>query len=250
MSNYQRNTRMVVCIIGVLLVGAIAVGALSYYGTTNWNWNLDTTDFAFEAEVGATTGTVILDIDLAAGGVSITFVDNATLLYDINVEVNNNTLTTDGEPTVTFTANTIGLDYTAAGVNITLGSGVNYTIDIVAAAGGVSIALVDGAHVGDVTVLVTAGGITFVMTDDVVLLGNSTFDLESTVGGITIVADLPTGLGGSIECSTGLGGVDITAVGWVEITASHYETADYGTTSQSLTILAQTTTGGIDAIVT
>ncbi len=250
MSNYQRNTRMVVCIIGVLLVGAIAVGALSYYGTTNWNWNLDTTDFAFEAEVGATTGTVILDIDLAAGGVSITFVDNATLLYDINVEVNANTLATDGDPTVTFTSNTIGLDYSAGGVNITLGSGMNYTIDIVADAGGIDIALGPGAHVGNVTVLVTAGGITFVMTDDVALYGNATFDFESTVGGITIVVDIPTGIGGSIECATGLGSVDITAVGWAEITSSHYETADYGTASQSLTILAETTTGGINAIVT
>jgi len=241
---------MVACIFAVIIVGAIVAGALSYYGTTNWNWNPATTDFAFESEVGATTGTVTLDIDLDAGGVSIIFVDNATLLYDIDIEVNNNTLATDGDPTVTFTSNTIGLDYTAAGVNITLGSGVNYTIDIVAAAGGVIIALGPGAHVGNVTVLVTAGGIGFEMTDDVVLLGNSTFDFESTVGGITIVADLPTGVGGSIECATGVGGVDITAVGWAEITSSHYETADYATASQSLTIIAETTTGVIDAIVT
>ena len=250
MSNYQRNTRMVVCIIGVLLVGAIAVGALSYYGTTNWNWNLDTTDFAFEAEVGATTGTVTLDVDLSAGGVSITFVDNATLLYDIDIEVDNTTLETDGEPTVTFIANTIGLDYTAGGVNITLGSGVNYTIDIVADAGGVSIALGPGAHVGDVTVLVTAGGITLGMTDDVILIGSPTFDLFATAGGIAIVADLPTGIGGSIECSVGAGGVDITAVGWTEITSSHYETTDYDTALQSLTIIAEATAGGITAVAT
>ena len=64
MSNYQRNTSMVVCIIGVLVVGAVVVGALSYFGTTNWNWNTASTDFSFEAEVGATTGTVTLDIDL------------------------------------------------------------------------------------------------------------------------------------------------------------------------------------------
>ena len=241
---------MVACIFAVIIVGAIAVGALSYYGTMNWNLNPGTTDFAFEAEVGATTGNVTLDIDLDAGGVSITFVDNATLLYDIDIEVDNTTLANDGEPTVTFAANTIGLDYTAGGVNITLGSGVNYTLDIVAAAGGVSVVLGDGAHVEDVTVQLTAGGISLVMTDDVYLLGSPTFSLDTTTGGISIIADIPTGIGGSIECTTGLGGVDITAPGWTEITSSHYETSDYSTASQSLTIIAETTTGGINAVVT
>ncbi|MHA1944012.1 MAG: hypothetical protein ACW96M_06425 [Candidatus Thorarchaeota archaeon] len=250
MSNYQRNTSMVACIFAVILIGALAVGALTYFGSTNLNWNPATTDFAFEAEVGATTGIVTLDIDLDAGGVSVSFVDNASLLYDIDIVVDNTTIVQDGVPTVTFSSNTIGFDYTAAGVNITLGSGVNYTLDIDANAGGVDIELDTGAHVGDVTVLVTAGGINLVMTDDAVLLGNSTFDFESTVGGISILVDLPLGIGGSIECSAGLGGVTITAAGWTEITSSHYETADYGTASQSLTILAESEVGGISATVT
>lgn len=250
MSNYQRNTSMVVCIFAVLIVGAIAVGALSYYGTTGLNWNPGTTDFAFEAEVGATTGTVTLDIDLDAGGVAVTFVDNASLLYDIDIEVDNTTLANDGEPTVTFVSNTIGLDYSAAGVNITLGSGVNYTLDIVANAGGASIALGDGAHVGDITVQVDAGGISFAMSDAVVLIGSPTFDFEATAGGISIVADLPSGVGGSIECASMSGGVDITAVGWTEITSNHYETTDYSTAPQSLTIIAEATAGGISAVLT
>ncbi|MBY8997907.1 MAG: hypothetical protein KGD60_09255 [Candidatus Thorarchaeota archaeon] len=250
MSNNQRNTSMVVCIFAVIIVGAIAVGALSYYGTSWFNWSSADTDFYFDAEVGATTGTVTLDIDLDVGGVSITFVDNASLLYDIEIVVQNTTLDTDGDPTVTFTSNTIGLVYTAAGVNITLGSGVNYTLDIDTTTGGISVALVDGAHVGDVSLTTEIGGITLAMTDDVVLLGNATFDLDSTTGGVSVVVDVPTGIGGSVEAAVGTGGVDITATGWTEITSNHYETSDYDTASQTLTVIIETTTGGITAIFT
>jgi hypothetical protein len=252
LSNYERNTSLVICIFAVLVIGAISVGLISYYGTNTWNWNVNpaTTDFSFEAEVGATNETVTLDIDLGAGGISIVFVDNASLLYDIDMEVQNTTLDQDGAPTVTFASNTISLDYTAAGVNVTLGSGVNYTLDVDVSAGGVDVILGEGAHVGDVSIDVTTGGISLVMSDDVSLLGNATFDLTTTTGGIDLVVDYPTDVGGSIEGAASVGGVDITAVGWTMVTANHYETSDYDTASQTLTIIAQTTTGGINAIVT
>jgi hypothetical protein len=250
MSNYQRNTSMVVCIFAVLIVGAIAVGALSYYGTSWFNWSSAKTDFYFDAEVGATTGTVTLDIHLSAGGVSITFIDNASLLYDIEIEVQNTTLDIEGDPSVTFTSNTIGLDYTAAGVNITLGSGVNYTLDIHVATGGIDVELVDGAHVGDVTLSTETGGISLAMTDAVVLLGNATFDLDTTTGGVSVVVDVPTGIGGSVECAVGIGSATITAVGWTEITSNHYETSDYDTASQTLTVVIETGTGGVTAVFT
>ncbi|MHA2027028.1 MAG: hypothetical protein ACW98U_14100 [Candidatus Thorarchaeota archaeon] len=250
MSNYQRNTSMVVCIIGVLVVGAVAVGSLSFWGNSWFNWNSATTDFNFDAEVGATTGTVTLDIDLTTGGVSILFVDNASLLYDIDIEVQNTTLERDGDPTVTFTSNTIGLAYTAAGVNITLGSGVNYTLDIDTTTGGISVVMADGAHVGDVTLTAETGGISLVMTDDAVLLGNATFDLDATTGGITVVVDLPVGIGGSVEAAVVTGVVDITATGWIQITSNHYESTDYDTASQTLTVVIETTTGGISATFT
>jgi hypothetical protein len=249
MSN-QRNTSVVVCIFAVIIVGAIAVGALSFYGNSWFNWNPAETDFYFDADVGATTGTVTLDIDLAVGGVSITFIDDPTLLYDIDIVVQNTTLETDGDPTVTFTSNTIGLAYTAAGVNITLGSGVNYTLDIDTTTGGIGVALADGAHVGDVTLTTETGGIALVMTDDAVLLGNATFDLDATTGGVNVIVDLPTGIGGSVEAAVGTGGVDITALGWTEITSNHYETSDYDTASQTLTVVIETTTGGITATFT
>ncbi len=241
---------MVVCIFAVLIVGAIAVGALSYYGTTNWNWNPVTTEYTFEAEVGATTGTVTLDVDLDAGGVSVSFVDNASLLYDITIEVDNTTIATYGEPTVTFVSNTIAIDYTAGGLNITLGSGVNYTIDIATSTGGVDIDLDDGAHIGDVSVQVSGGGISFSMSDNVVLIGSPTFDFDATAGGISLLIDLPPGIGGSIECAATVGGVDITAAGWTEVTSTHYETSDYSTASQSLTIVAQADAGGVTATLT
>ncbi len=241
---------MVICIFSILVIGAISVGLISYYGANTWNWNKATTDFSFEAEVGATNETVTLDIDIATGGIAILFVDNESLLYKIDVEVQNTTLETEGNPTVTFASNTIGLTYPAAGVNITLGSGVNYTIDVDVNTGAIAVVLGPGAHVGDVSLDTTTDAISIIMTDDVVLLGNATFNLAATTGGIDILVDYPTGIGGSVECSVVTGSVDITAIGWTEITANHYETSDYDTASQTLTIIGQTTTGGIDAIVT
>lgn len=243
---------MVVCIFAVLVIGAISVGLISYYGANNWNWNNNpaTTDFSFEAEVGTTNETVTLDIDITTGGVAIMFVDNESLLYKIDIEVLNTTLETEGDPTVTFSSNTIGLTYPTAGVNLTLGSGVNYTLDIDVTTGAIAVVLDLGAHVGDISLDTTTGGIFLSMTDDVVLRGNATFDLAATTGAIDINVDLPTGIGGSIECAVGIGDVDITATGWTEITSNHYETSDYDTASQTLTIIAQTTTGSVDATVT
>lgn len=250
MSNYERNTGMVACIIGVLIVGAIAVGALTYFGTTSWNWSQETTDFSFDAEVGATTGTVTLDVDVNSGGVVITFVDNASLLYDFDVAVSNRTLNHDGPPSVTFAGNVISFDYAAAEVNITLGSGVNYTMDIKVTNGGLNLVFLEGAHLADVNTTVTNGGFSLIMTDGVVLVGSPIFDLGVNIGSVTLIVDLPVGVGGSVEFASAFGSVDITAPGWTEITSNHYETSDYDTALQSLTIIAEVGTGGITATLT
>ncbi|MCK5390039.1 MAG: hypothetical protein KAJ36_06095, partial [Candidatus Thorarchaeota archaeon] len=131
-----------------------------------------------------------------------------------------------------------------------LGSGVNYTLNVDVTTGGIAVVMDLGAHVGDVSLDITIGGIALDMTEDAVILGNATFDLSATTGGIALDVDYPTGVGGSIECAVGTGSVDITATGWTIITANHYETSDYDTAAQTLTIIAQTTTGDIDAIVT
>lgn len=252
LSNYQRNTSLVICIFAVLVIGAVGIGLISFYGTNTWNWNTNqaTTDFSFEAETGAINETVTLDINITTGGVSIAFVDNESLLYDIDIEVQNTTLETEGAPTVTFASNTISLIYPEAGVNLTLGSGVNYTIDIDVTTGGLSVVLGAHAHVGDIDLTTITGGIDLIMSSSATILGNATFDLTTVTGGINVIAGYPTGIGGSIECAVGVGGVDITAIGWTQITANHYETSDYDTAAQTLTIIAETTTGGIDVTVT
>jgi hypothetical protein len=251
MSNsYERNTGMVACIIAVLIVGAIGVGAITYFGTTNWNWSQATTDFSFEAEVGATTGTVTLDVDLDSGGVSIQFVDNASLLYDFDIEALNRTVDQYGPPAVSFAGNKIIFDYAGGEVNITLGSGVNYTMDVHVQSGGLALELGAGAHIGDVNATATSGGLALVVTDDVVLLGSPDFYLNAVSGAMTLVIDLPTGVGGSVECAVTSGTVSITAPSWNEITSNHYETSDYDTALQTLTIIAEVTSGAFVATLT
>ena len=243
---------MVVCILAVLVIGAVAVGFLAYYGTSyfNWNFNQATTDFSFEEEVGTTNETVTLDVNVAAGSFSVVFVDNESLLYEIEMQVQNSTLATEGVPTVSFISNTIAVEYPSAGMNITLGSGVNYTLNIHTQSGSVSVVFSAGAHIGDVTASVTSGSINIVMTDDTVLLGSPTFDLETSTGGISIIAGLPSGVGGSIDCDTSLGSISVTAPGWTETFSDHYETTDYDTASQTLTIVAETSLGSISAVLT
>jgi hypothetical protein len=251
MSNYERNNTMVICIIGVLVAGAIAVGALAAFG----NWGFYTgfgnrVDYYFDAEVGATTGTVALDVDLEGGTVAVEFEENSSLLYRVEFETSNQTINQHGEPSITFSSNTIVFAYPGGSANITLGSALNYTIDVRTTGGTNSLTLADGAHVGDVTLATTAGTIDFVMTDDVVLMGNPDFDFTAGAGTINIVANLPAGIGGSIEASTTFGSTDVTAPGWTEITPTHYESSDYDTASQRLTIVAVTNAGSITATVT
>jgi hypothetical protein len=251
MSEYRRNKGMVACIIAVIAGGALTVGALTYFGSTGWwwfpGWNTAKTVFPFEHEVGNTTGTVTLDVNLGAGGVVIRFEENTTLLYRMTVEVQNSTLETHGAPVVVLASNVIGLNYTAAGVNLTLGTGVNYTIDVTTSAGAVSITLDHGTHIGNMSMTTTAGAISVIMGDDVQILGDSIFDLETSAGAISVYLDLPVGVGGSFEASTTVGPVTVTQVGWNQITTRHYETDNYDTAETTLTIVAQAATGAISA---
>ncbi|MHA1768548.1 MAG: hypothetical protein ACTSV3_01710 [Candidatus Thorarchaeota archaeon] len=52
-----------------------------------------------------------------------------------------------------------------------------------------------------------------------------------------------------MECAVAVGSVDITAPTWTAISSNHYETSDYETASQALTIMAQAATGGVTAIL-
>lgn len=251
MSEYRRNKGMVACIITVIAGGALAVGALTYFGSTGWwwfpGWNTAKTVFPFEQEVDNTTGTVNLHVDLDAGAVAIKFEENTTLLYRMTVEVQNYTLAKDGAPVVSFASNVIRLDYTGAAVNVTLGTGANYTIDIDTSGGAVSVVLNNGARIGDMALTTSAGAISVLMSDDVVILGDATFDLDTSAGAITVSIDIPTGVGGSFEGSASIGTVTVSQVGWNEITSHHYETDNYDSAATTVTIIAQTSAGSVTA---
>jgi predicted membrane protein len=88
------------------------------------------------------------------------------------------------------------------------------------------------------------------MMDDVMLMGSPTFNLTTTTGGISIDIALPTGIGASMDGTVQTGTVDITAAGWIMVEQNHYKTTDYDTALQTLTVIAGTTTGGIDAVFT
>ena len=163
----------------------------------------------------------------------------------IDIEVDNRTLEIDGNPTVTFTSNTIRLDYTGGGVNITLGSGVNYTLDITTTAGGVAVTIGDGAHVGDVSINVASGGIAFTLTSDAQIMGNASVDLTADSGGIAFTIDPPAGVEARVDVSVVSGGVDIDAVGWVSLGNNDYQTNNYDSGAQILDISVSAVSGGI-----
>jgi hypothetical protein len=251
-SGYQRNTTMVVCVVLVIAIGGILVGLMAFYSPLpgGWNWSDATTDFSFDDTLGSTTGTVELDLDLSVGSVKITFENDSNLLYRIDMAVPNNTVTESGDPVVTFSSNTITLNYPVAEVNVTLGSGVNYTLDVIISTGAINLELTAGAHIGDVALNTSVGGISFVMTDDVVINGDVEFSLLSGVGAINVVANLPTDVGGSFDATTQVGNIHVVAPGWTESLFDHYETDDYDTASNTVTITAITDTGSINATFT
>jgi hypothetical protein len=249
MTSYERNTGMVVCIIGVLIVGAVVVGALTYFGPTTWGWFLgdDTVYYHFERTVGATTGPVNLNVEVTTGSVNVDFEDNATLLYRIDVGASNRTVQETSAPTVTFSSNTITLSYSVLAANITLGSGVNYTLDVTTTTGSIDCDIIQGAHIGDVTLTTETGAIDFYLGSGVVIMGNPDFNFETTTGMVDLNVALPSGIGGSIEAAAGTGIVEIDAPGWTQITSNHYESDDYDTASQTVTVVIQSDTGSIEA---
>ncbi|MFQ5832492.1 MAG: hypothetical protein ACE5H4_07310 [Candidatus Thorarchaeota archaeon] len=244
---------MTVCIIAVIAVSALSVAAISYLGSEGWTWNPiwtpdgPKTTFYSDAEVGATTGTVTLEIDLTTGGIALDFEDNVTLLYRIEVEVYNSTIDVDGEPDVTFSANTIGLDYTTGGATVVLGTGVDYNIDLLATTGGIDVDLENGARIGNVSLTATTGGIDLKLNSDVDIVGDVHFDVETSTGAINAEIALPVGVEGSFVAATSTGGVLVSAPGWNAVLLNHYETPNYDVASKRITIIAQAATGGISA---
>ena len=247
MNEYQRNTGMVICILAVLIGGAVVVGVLTYLGPSYWGWGpTETVYYSFEENVGSTTGIVTLDIDLTGGTVNLEFDENATLLYRIDLATSNQTVQQEGAPSVSFTANRIALDYPAGAVNITLGSGVAYKLDIMTTGGTIISVLTSGANVSDISLQTTGGTIDFSMTNEVSVVGSPDFAFETVAGTIEVDISLPDGVEGSVQGTAGWGTVSIDAPGWTAEGTNYYESPDYDLATQVVTITAVADTGTVD----
>ena len=250
MSNNGRNNTMVACILGVIIVSAVGIAAIAYFANTNWNpsWNNEQLTYSFDATVGSSSDTVELVVDVGTGSIDIEFENNATLLYRIDVTTTNNSVELYGEPTVVSTYGDIRYYYETGSASITLGSGVNYTFDVVTGTGSIDINLGLGAHVGNISLETSTGAIDFVMSSSAVLIGNVDVDLQTSTGSTDIAVTLPANIGVSFEASTSTGSVSVSALGWTQITPNHYETSDYDTASQTMTFIAITGTGSVTAV--
>ncbi|MHA2020754.1 MAG: hypothetical protein ACW98J_09090 [Candidatus Thorarchaeota archaeon] len=238
--------RIIVGIIGLMIVfgGFVAL----YMWQTGWTWDSEMVDYDFDSSPASIPDSVILDINMPAGAIEITFTDDPALLYDIHMEVNQLTINQYGDPTVTFSANEIDLTYEAASATIVLGSGTNYTIDIDCSAASVSVIAGANAHIGDVSISASAGSIDFQMTSAVSIYDNITIDFEAEAGSIDADVTLPSGFGGSFDGATSVGTVTVTPSGsWSEVSGNNYETSDYATAESTVTITAETTVGSITA---
>ncbi len=251
MSEYRRNPTIVICILAVMAVGAIAVGLLAA-GESGWGWfgshDINTT-YVFESSESA-QGQMMLNINLNVGSVNVIFTDNASLLYRIVIVVDNSTIASCGEPSVTLASGTIGLTYNVAEVNVTLGTGVNYTLSISTDTGTINVALANGAHIGDMTLTTQTGSIVLVLNNDVVIHGSTVFSLLANTGDITALVSIPPSVGGSFTGSSSVGSVSITPVGWNEISDNHYQTSNYSVAEDTVTITASTNVGSITATLT
>jgi hypothetical protein len=256
MSNYERNNTMVACIIAFIIVGGVVVGVIVLNGSSGWNpwtpnfnipdWE-NSTLFQFERSGVTVPEDVAVNFTVDVGAILVTFVDDPNLTYSISMWVPNVTLSQYGDPTASWTSNTVTIDYPVGGLNLTLGTNATYTLELETTTGAIAIALDQMAHIGDIGVHTTTGSIILSMTDNVVINGAVTFTLEATTGSITLNIDLPTGVGGRFGGAASTGSVHVTPNGWSSVGTDTYETSDFNTATDNVTMSATTTTGSITA---
>ncbi len=254
MSNYTRNRGVVMCIVAVIVAGAVAVGLLTYYGTSYFIWNRphgweNTIEYNFERSEETMPDLVLLDIDIGAGAVFITFENDSSLLYRILAQAPNHTVQQHGAPVVSYESSTITLDYHAVGVNITLGTGCAYRLDVDTGTGAITVNLNETASVGDISLKTDTGEILLCMDSTIELYGSPSFTLETGVGAISITLVLPSGIGGQFSASTAFGTVDVTPTGWDLVEGNIYATPNYETAPQTLTISSTTVAGAVNAVL-
>jgi hypothetical protein len=254
MSNYERNNTMVACVIAFIILGGVVVGVLVLGGNFSWSpwppsinvpdWENGTL-FEFERSGVAVPDDVAVGFTVATGFILVTFVDDPNLTYAVSMWVPNATLAQHGDPIVSWASNTVTSEYPVGRVNITLGTNATYTLDLDTTAGAITIILDHMAHVVNMNTQTTTGTIALTMTDDIVVNGAADFTLEATTGGIIFNIDLPTNVGGQFSADVTTGSVNISPTGWSSVGTNIYETSDYNTATNTVTISATTTTGQI-----
>ncbi len=245
---------MIACIIAFIIIGGVAIGAVFLLGSMNMNpyipnntdWE-DGTLFEFERTGEAIPDNITVNIDIEVGAILVDYIDDPDLTYAISIWVPNDTIDEYGNPTVSWASNSITIDYSVCAVNITLGTNATYTLELTTSTGAIAIDIDNGAKVGDITASTSTGALAISMSDDVVLVGAVTYDLETSTGSIALSVDLPSSAGGRFVGDTGTGSVNVTPLGWTAIASNVYETSDYDTATDTLTITATTGTGSIVA---
>jgi hypothetical protein len=254
MSNYERDSTMVGCIIATIILCALLIGGLAYFSsipaqptTPNNGWELqDYTTFIFEHVENEMPEMVKLRIRKNSGGVNIKFAQNHSLLYRIEMLVHKDTVESIGPPNVTYTGDYINLNYEHGATDIVLGTGTIYEFDIRINSGGIDADLRGPSRVGDLSLSTNSGGIEFKMNSQIMLYGNATFELETESGGMDIDTSLPLGVGGCFQPIVDSGEIDISS-NWGVVINSVYYTTSYETASQTVTITAEVESGVISA---
>lgn len=256
MSNYERNNTMVACVIAFIIIGGVVVGVLVLGGNSSWNpWtpNINVPDwengtlFEWQRSDVPVPDNVAVGFTVATGAISVTFVDDSNLTYAVSMWVPNASLAEHGDPIVSWASDTVTTDYPVGRVNITLGTNATYTLDLDTTAGAITIALGHMARVATLNAHTTTGAIVLNMTNDAVVNGAADFTLEATTGSIIISIDLPTNVGGQFSAEVTTGNVDVSPTGWSSVGTNVYETSDYNTATNTVSISATTATGQITA---
>ncbi len=249
--SYQRNNTIIGFIIGVMAVGAVLIVAVTYFGNTTYGWVYPSEKvyYDFEEQLISAPEMVTLDLDISVGSIHIDFENNPSLLYRIDLETEKNVVQRDGDPLVTYTANTITLDYSVVGVNVTLGSGTTYIIDAQTKTGSIELRIDGNGQIGIVKLQTSTGSIDLVVKDTVIIHESVIFDLDTSTGSIDASVDLPEEVGGVFSAATNIGSIDITAPSWKPVGTAHYETPNYRTADIIVTIQADTNVGSIDVVL-
>ncbi len=234
-----------------IVVGILAAIIIIGSGIGIWFWlgSTQTSSFSYEEYPTSLPNSTVLDINLGGGAVQISFQANPSLLYAMLIDVAHFTLQQYGIPEPTYSNGEVDLTYPGASVEIVLGSGTNYSINVETAAGFIGLNIGSGAHIdGDILLQTTAASIDFDLTTSAVINSNISVQLQTTTGNVNADVSLPAEIGGRfIATETLTNYVNIETSSWDQISANEYETPDFSAASRTVSIAAINTVGNIEA---